>query len=62
VHWIATAHPDFDLMGLYAALVIPAGALIVGALAGSGYGIASWLGGRRVGGGLVVAVPAAGVT
>jgi hypothetical protein len=39
---------DFHIMGWYASYVIPAGALIVGLVAGSGYGIASWFTGVRI--------------
>jgi hypothetical protein len=47
---------DLNLMGLYIVFVIPAGAIMVGIVAGSGYGIMSWFTGRKVGGGLLVAV------
>ena len=41
VHWLA-ANTDFHVMGWYLNYVIPAGALIAGIVAGSGYGIVSW--------------------
>lgn len=47
---------NFNIMGWYANYVIPAGALIVGMAAGSGYGLASWLTGVRIGRGLLLAV------
>jgi hypothetical protein len=54
--WLTMAYPDFDIMGWYAVLVIPVGAIGVGALAGSGYGAMSWISGRKVGGGLLVTI------
>ncbi len=41
---------DFNIMGWYAVFIIPAGAILVGAGAGSGYGLVSWVSGRKVGG------------
>ncbi len=46
---------EFNPMGFYVNL-IPFGALIVGLLAGSGYGIGSWLTGAKMGRGLLVIV------
>jgi hypothetical protein len=46
----------FNIMGLYANYVIPAGALIVGLLASSGYALAAWFSGRRISRGLLLAV------
>ncbi len=48
VYWLDKNVPDFHVMGWYANYVIPAGAIIVGLAAGSGYGIASWLSGVRI--------------
>jgi hypothetical protein len=48
VYWLDKNATDFHIMGWYANYVIPAGALIVGIVAGSGYGIASWLTGVRI--------------
>ena len=48
--------PNFSLMGFYLEGIIPAGALLMGIVAGSGYGIASWLTGSKIGRGLLVAV------
>ncbi len=42
------AGDDFNIMGWYGYYVIPAGALLVGLVAGSGYGVASWLTGVRI--------------
>jgi len=39
---------DFHIMGLYADYVIPAGAIIVGIAASSGYGMASWFSGIKI--------------
>ena len=39
---------DFHIMGWYANYVLPAGAFIVGLLAGSGYGLASWFTGIKI--------------
>jgi hypothetical protein len=41
--------PEFQPMGFYVNLVLPVGALLVGLIAGSGYGIASWLTGSKIG-------------
>ncbi|MBK9579391.1 MAG: hypothetical protein IPK50_17985 [Fibrobacterota bacterium] len=38
---------DFNIMGWYAFLVFPVGALLVGLVSGSGYGISSWILGVR---------------
>jgi hypothetical protein len=48
VYWLNKNSTDFQIMGWYANYVIPAGAIIVGLIAGSGYGIASWLTGVRI--------------
>lgn len=48
--------PDFNIMGWYANFIIPAGALIVGIAAGSGYGLGSWLSGSRTTGAVVAFV------
>ncbi len=39
---------DFHIMGWYANYVIPAGAIIVGIAASSGYGLASWFTGVKI--------------
>jgi hypothetical protein len=39
---------DFHVMGWYANYVIPAGAILVGLVASSGYGIASWISGFKI--------------
>src|SRR5262245_58386599 len=48
VYWLNKNATDFHIMGWYANYVIPVGALIVGLVAGSGYGIASWVTGVRI--------------
>lgn len=53
VFWLERNTTDFHIMGWYANYVIPAGALIVGLVAGSGYGIASWVTGVRISRGLL---------
>jgi hypothetical protein len=45
---LAQLKPPVNVMGWYANYVIPAGALLVGIVAGSGYGIASWVTGVRM--------------
>ena len=47
VRWLA-AHADFQVMGWHLNYVIPAGALLAGIAAGSGYGIVSWLTGVKI--------------
>jgi len=39
---------DFHMMGWYANYVIPAGAILVGIAASSGYGLASWFSGIKI--------------
>jgi len=47
VYWLDdNAH--FNLMGFYLDYILPAGAILVGILAGSGYGLASWLTGVKI--------------
>ena len=48
VYLLDKSVPDFYIMGWHADYVIPAGAIIVGLVAGSGYGIASWFSGIRI--------------
>jgi hypothetical protein len=45
--------PEFHLMGWYANFVIPLGAMLVGLVAGSGYGVASWMTGAKISKGLL---------
>ena len=56
VYWLGKNSNDFHIMGWYANYVIPAGAMIVGIAAGSGYAVASWLTGSRISRGLLAAV------
>lgn len=44
----ALAHHGENIMGWYANYVIPAGAILVGLLAASGYGVAAWLTGLKM--------------
>ena len=48
VYLLDSSGSDFNIMGLYGDYVIPAGAMIVGAVASSGYGIASWFSGVKI--------------
>jgi hypothetical protein len=56
VYWLSRSTDDVHIMGWYVNYVIPAGAMIVGAAAASGYAIASWLTGTRISKALLVAV------
>jgi hypothetical protein len=56
VYWLGKNTDDFYIMGWYANYVIPAGAIIVGIAAASGYAVASWLTGTRISRGLLSAV------
>lgn len=56
VYWLGKNTTDFHIMGWYANYVIPAGAIIVGAAAASGYAVASWLTGTRISKSLLYAV------
>jgi len=44
---------EFDMMATYANLIIPIGPLVVGFVAGIGYGLASWLTGVKITGRLL---------
>jgi len=46
----------FQPMSLYIFLIVPVGAILVGILAGSGYALASWWTGAKIGGGLLALV------
>ena len=48
VYLLDTWTDDFHIMGWYADYVIPVGALIVGVVASSGYGLASWFSGIKI--------------
>ncbi|HEX8325849.1 MAG TPA: hypothetical protein VF595_18235 [Tepidisphaeraceae bacterium] len=56
LYWLAHSDSDVNPMGWYANYVIPVGAILVGLLAGSGYGIMSWLKGVKIRRGLLVTV------
>jgi hypothetical protein len=53
---IGVFNADFNVMGWYIMFIVPAGALIVGALAGSGYSFVSWLRGVKITGMLMWSV------
>jgi hypothetical protein len=56
VWWLNANTKDWHIMGWYGDYVIPAGAILVGLAAGSGYGVASYLTGLRIRRGLLWAV------
>ena len=57
VHWLGGQIKDFEIMGLYWLFIIPAGAILVGIGAGSGYGFMSWKTGRKISGSLLIVIP-----
>jgi len=56
VWWLDNNTTGFHIMGWYGDYVIPAGALLVGLAAGSGYGVASYLTGLRIRRGVLLCV------
>jgi hypothetical protein len=56
IYWLNKNTTDFHIMGWYANYVIPVGAILVGVVAGSGYGLASWFTGVRISRRLLLAV------
>lgn len=54
--WALSVYADENVMGWYANYVLPVGAVLVGAVASTGFGLASWLGGARISGRLLAAV------
>jgi hypothetical protein len=56
--WLAANAYDENVMGWYADYVLPVGALLVGLVASSGFGIASYGSGTKISGYLLVAVAA----
>jgi hypothetical protein len=48
VYLLSAKTDDFNIMGWYANYVLPIGALIVGLVAASGYGIGSWRTGQKI--------------
>jgi hypothetical protein len=56
VYLLDISTDDFHIMGWYADYVIPAGAVLVGLVASSGYGLASWLTGVKINRSLLGAV------
>jgi hypothetical protein len=48
VYALDVSASDFHIMGWYANYVLPIGALIVGVVAASGYGLASWFSGVKI--------------
>lgn len=58
VTWLAQNSDDFQVMGWYWLYVVPIGAMLIGAVASSGYGLASWRAGVKISGGLLVGIVA----
>jgi len=57
VYWIGrSSNEDFQIMGWYAAFIFPVGAMLVGLVAGSGYGLMSWITGRKITGTLLIVI------
>ncbi len=54
--WLVATRAEENVMGWYADYVLPVGALLVGGVASTGFGLASWLTGTRITGRLLVAV------
>lgn len=54
--WALSTFAGENVMGWYADYVLPAGALLVGVVASSGFGVASWVTGTKITGKLLVAV------
>jgi len=55
--WFAEQHGE-NIMGWYANYIIPAGALLVGLVASSGFGLSSWYTGTKITGARLLAVSA----
>jgi hypothetical protein len=53
--WALSAFAGQNVMGWYASYVLPAGAILVGVVASSGFGVTSWVTGTKVTGRLLVA-------
>ncbi|MCA9271014.1 MAG: hypothetical protein KDA41_21180 [Planctomycetales bacterium] len=54
--FVLGATAEFYPMGFYVNFVIPFGAILVGLVAASGYGVGSWLSGAKIGGGTLLFV------
>ena len=48
VYLLENSSNDFNIMGWYANYVLPVGAMLVGLVASSGYGVASWFSGVKI--------------
>ena len=46
--YVLDAKTDFHIMGWYANYILPVGAILVGVVAASGYGLASWFSGIKI--------------
>jgi hypothetical protein len=53
--WALNVYAGENVMGWYANFVLPVGAILVGGVASSGFGLASWLTGAKITGRLLVA-------
>lgn len=56
--WAISKYADENVMGWYANYVLPVGAILVGAVASTGFGVSSWATGTKISGKLLVAVGA----
>src|SRR5438093_2010821 len=54
--WAINKYGGENIMGWYADYVIPVGALLIGLVASCGYGIASWVSGVKIRGGLLALI------
>src|SRR5690606_3808450 len=54
--WWLSWYEEINPMGWYVNFILPAGAVLVGLVAASGYGIAAWLSGLKIGRGLLAAM------
>ncbi len=55
VYW-ANVYGHFNIMGWHLDYIIPAGAMLVGIMAGSGYGLFCWISGIKIPRGLLWAI------
>lgn len=56
LHVFNHAAEDFNIMGWYSHGILPIGAILVGMVAGSGYGLASWWSGAKIGRAMLLTV------
>lgn len=58
VYLLSVHGGDFQIMGWYLSYIVPAGAILVGFVASTGYGLGSWLAGVKVSGSLLLGIVA----